>query len=744
MSLLNELKRRNVIRVATGYALSAWIFIEAGSVLLPTFGASNDFFKAYVMVVIAGFVVAVLFAWIFEITPEGIKRESRIDRGSYRQRTSGNKNLPLIILLIVALLVSIGFNLGGLHQRQAVVQTGSVPNAVAVLPFENRSADPENAYFADGLHDDLLDRLAANNALRVISSISVNAYRDSDKSLGDIGAELGVNAVVEGAVQRVGDKVRVSVQLYDTATGAVAWSNSYDADASMQDVFELQSDISRNITDELNASLSPDAAARLAVIPTRNAEAYELYVKAANNLGLHEYDSLLLARQQFEQAVAIDPDYALAQAGLAETVMGLVTLHNALPAAEAYEIADRAVALALKSDPRLAYAYAVRGMIATRRWSHTHGSKGNIAAAADFERALALNSNLSNAYVWYSELRQDEDQIDQAIDLLLRGLSVDPRNRLPYVQLPILHALKGDNQRAIELCLEAMQVFPDWPAPYELLARHLQKLGRLDEAVAWAVRLRELSTDPIAGARSFATLRAFGREDLITQFLAHTPTGHPLYPVGQGLQQYLAGQFAASLATLSSIPDTVIDKTSIVYPLMARAALRLQDYEAARRHLYAARPELAGNATDVMARIDRHNADAALLLAYVAVAEGEPGRSAQLLAATMRISETMPAVGLGGYGIRNVQILELQGYRDRALAALQAAIDEGFVSEFAFDYWEIDENPILANLRNDPRYTPMQQQIQQRLEHMRQKLDAAVSSGDWQLLRDQTIAGVAN
>jgi tetratricopeptide (TPR) repeat protein len=525
--------------------------------------------------------------------------------------------------------------------------------------------------------------------------------------------------------------------LFETEGDTMLWSGSFDGDAGMQSVFELQSEISRNISAELRASLSPDEAARMALVPTRNPAAYELFVKAANNLATHDYDALLLAREQFEQAIALDPGYARAQAGLAETVMDLLINHRALPADEAYGIAERAANLAIEADPGLADAYAVRGLIASRKWKLSGAGDDIVRAEADFRKALSLNPSLSSAYAWYAQLKEEQDQFDEAIDLVLRGLSVDPRNRITYLELPTLQALKGNNQRAIDLILGAMTLFPDWPAPYDLLARHLQKLGLLDEAVAWAFRLRELSNDPIAGLVTLATLRTYNREDLITKLLLQTPEDHPLHPIAIGILQYIAGDFSASIETLEKIPPGALERVAIVDLFMARAAIRLGDHNLARHYLLAAAPELANNQFD---RVTRHNADEAVLLAYLADEEWEKAQRNKLLAAALETTEALPATGLQGYGIRDVQIYELQGHRRKALDTLQNAIDSGFVTEFPFDFWQIDENPILDSLRADPRYAALQSQMLKRLETMRKTLEDAQASGNWQAVRDLTIA----
>ena len=227
ISLMAELRRRNVLRVAATYAVVAWIIIEAGSVLLPTFGASESAFKIYVVVVAVGFLVALVLAWVYELTPEGVKLEKNVDRSVSVTRKTGRKlDLIFIALLIVALGVSVTLNITGMRDSPEVPVAGGDRLSIAVLPFTSRSMDPENQLFADGIHDDLLTRLANIAALKVISRTSMMEYRDTTKNLRQVGQELGVGTVVEGAVQRVGDNVRITAQLIDASTDEHIWAKS--------------------------------------------------------------------------------------------------------------------------------------------------------------------------------------------------------------------------------------------------------------------------------------------------------------------------------------------------------------------------------------------------------------------------------------------------------------------------------------------------------------------------------------
>ena len=203
-SFLAELKRRNVLRVAAAYALVAWIIIEAGSVLLPTFGASESAFKIYVIIVLVGFLASLVLAWVFELTPEGVKLEKNVDRSASITPKTGRKlDFFIIPLLAIALAISVTLNVTGLRNVDVAPLAVVDRSSIAVLPFTSRSTDPDNQLFADGIHDDLLTRLANIAALKVISRTSMMEYRDTTKNLRQIADELGVGTILEGAVQRI-------------------------------------------------------------------------------------------------------------------------------------------------------------------------------------------------------------------------------------------------------------------------------------------------------------------------------------------------------------------------------------------------------------------------------------------------------------------------------------------------------------------------------------------------------------
>jgi TolB-like protein/Tfp pilus assembly protein PilF len=734
MSLFLELRRRNVLKVAAAYALVAWILIEAGSVLLPTFGAPEWFFQVYVIVVISGWVVALIIAWIFEITPEGVRLERDIDRSTYQPQSRGRLNGLIITLLVMALGVSVSFNVLGLRDTAPEANPGQTYHSVAVLPFENRSAEPESRFFTDGVHDDLLTRLSNIESLRVISRTSVMKYRSGEKNIRLIGAELGVATIVEGSVQQYGDQVRVNVQLIDAQTDEHIWANTYDRSLTIENVFEIQSDISGAIAASLQQALTPAERQRLNAVPTVSLEAYSRYTAGRRNLYQREFETTVEARQLFEQAIENDPQYADAYAGLAEAVILLLINHKAVTPDDAFRIASAATARALELDPELARAHALEGLIESERWQMTRLGEGNQKAAASFHRAIEINPNIADAYVWFASLRESEARFDEAIDNLRVALEIDPLGRIPYVNLPSLYAAKGENGPAIELLLQAMTIFPEWDMPYGYLTEHLQRMGRLDESIAWSKRLREVSEDPLAGGNVLPIYQALGYHEAIEEFGESFPSDHPLYPIGVAYMHFLNGEFAPALATLEPVFNETATPFRMVYPFLVRSAMQGGEYDKAYEYLVRSSPAVVADAT---LTIDRVSIGAVIMLAFLEQKRGNHGKADRLLERAGEEIQRMPRSGIWGHGIKDVQILALQGRPEAALAALREAIDDGFVSLIPFEYWSIDQDPLLDSLRIDPRFESMRNELEERMEVLRRSVEYAHKTGDWQSLRDR-------
>jgi TolB-like protein len=341
-----EVQRRKVYRVAAAYVIAAGFIIQIGSAVFPAWELPNWTFRLVVVLLLIGFPIALILAWAYDVTPEGIKVTPPLP-------SSGNRRRNIALLGVTGVVISAvaGFFLiphAAAHK---------IDKSIAVLPFENLSNDPENAYFADGIQDDILTNLSKIGDLKVISRTSVMQYRGKTNNLREIGKALGVSAILEGSVRRAGNKVRVNVQLIDATNDEHIWANDYDRD--LTDVFMIQSDLAQKIAGELQAKLSPTEKAQMTQRPTENGEAYLAYIQAMNLYFPENLAKLKEAEQLYQRALDLDPNFALASARLSHLESWIFHTFDPNPArrTKARALAEQA----LKLQPNLPEAHLALG-----------------------------------------------------------------------------------------------------------------------------------------------------------------------------------------------------------------------------------------------------------------------------------------------------------------------------------------------------------------------------------------------
>ncbi len=314
-----ELKRRNVYKVAVAYAVLAWLLIQVATQVFPFFEIPNWGVRLIVLFIVIGFPIALILAWAFELTPEGIKRAEDVDLSKSVAPKTGRKLTVIIIAIVVLALSLLVFQLTRSHPTMSVAKPPGAPNdkSVAVLPFANLSRDPDNAYFAAGIQDEIVTRLAKITELKVISCTSTKRFKSAPDDLPAIATELGVANILEGSVQRTADEVRVNVQLIKAASDAHLWADTFDR--KLTDIFKIETEIAKTVAETLQAKLSGSEQHAIAARPTENTEAYQLYLKGRffwNKRTAKDFSSAL---GYFQQAIDKDPGFALAYAGLADT-----------------------------------------------------------------------------------------------------------------------------------------------------------------------------------------------------------------------------------------------------------------------------------------------------------------------------------------------------------------------------------------------------------------------------------------
>src|SRR5882724_1348019 len=341
-----ELKRRNVYKVAVAYAVVGWLLVQVTTQVFPIFEIPNWASRLIVLAIVIGFPIALVIAWAFELTPEGIKRTDDVNLPAGQ----ASKNRTWIYVVVVGLAFSIGlFSIGRYTAHRSEASKLST-KSIAVLPFASLSEDKSNAYFAEGIQDEILARLSKIADLKVISRTSTLQYQSKPGNLSEIGKQLGVAHVLEGSVQKVGDQVRVSVQLINAQNDSHVWADTYDR--KLTDIFGVESEIAKSIAESLRATLTGREEQALAAKPTTNPEAYDAYLRglASEGQSLHSVYAFDKAIGFYEQAVQLDPAFALAWSRLSRADSILYSSPND-PTGARRDAAKRALDMAQKLQP---------------------------------------------------------------------------------------------------------------------------------------------------------------------------------------------------------------------------------------------------------------------------------------------------------------------------------------------------------------------------------------------------------
>jgi len=466
-----ELKRRNVYKVAVAYAVVAWLLVQVATQVFPFLEIPNWVVRLVLALVVIGFPVAVLIAWAFEATPEGIKRTAVADA----MPAAGQKKHAWIYIVVIGGAISVALFFLGRYTAPISKNRGASERSIAVLPFENRSRDPDNAYFAEGIQDEILTRLAKVADLKVISRTSTQHFKSAPDNLPQIGKQLGVANILEGSVQKANDQVRVNVQLINAITDAHLWADTYDR--KLTDIFVIESDIAKTIADTLQAKLSRSAEHVLASRPTENPEAHELYLKGRYFWNRRTGENLKKAADYFQQAIGKDPQYALAYSGLADCHV-LLPLYPDLGSNPRDELpkALKAARKAVELDDTLAEAHAslARALASDLQLS---------PAISEFNRAIELNPNYATARQWFGECLQSQGQLEEALAELKRAQELDPLSLVINTVLGFAFDTVGKSHEAIAQLRKTIEIDPNFRIAHIYLGNVLEHNGQLKEAI---------------------------------------------------------------------------------------------------------------------------------------------------------------------------------------------------------------------------------------------------------------------
>ena len=593
-SFFEELKRRKVYRVAVGYAVIGWLIIQVAVTIFPLLDLPDWGQRLVVAIVLVGFPLALMLAWAFDLTPQGIQSTPTLPSDDGPEYAKRHRRRNIIMLVGSGVLASA---VAGFFLLPRAVAT-RMEKSIAVLPFENFSDKPENAYFADGIQDDILTNLSKIGDLKVISRTSVMAYRGKQKGVRQIGKELGVSAILEGSVRREGDRVRVNVQLINAETDQHLWAEDYDR--QLTDVFAIQTDLAQKIAHELRAQLSPSEQAQLQRKPTENGEAYLAFVEAHNlHCSVEDRGKLNQAAQLYERAIQLDPNFVLAIANL--SILHSWIYHNFEPTDTQRDLAKKYADRALELVPDSPEAHLARG------YSLYYGAQDFNAALDEFAIAQRSLPNDSNVYLVIGAIQRRQAKWKESTANLERAAKLNPKDTWPLQNLFFNYQMQRDFEAAERTIDRALTLNPKSFSLLSLKAQ-LAVTARGDLSVAekglaeferlrTEGKLKDLDPETIAGVTiAKANILMFQEKyqeaikvihELPAEKFHDKPQGAIEVRLLEGLAHQKLGQTAEAQAAFSRAKEAA--KTALQeapneasrHALLARALAYLGEKEAA-------------------------------------------------------------------------------------------------------------------------------------------------------------------
>jgi len=449
-----ELQRRNVYKVTVAYAVVSWLLIQIATQVFPAFEIPNWATRLVILVLLLGFPVALVLAWAFELTPQGLVRTDEVDARKSTTHSTGRKLDFVIIGVLLAVIAIFAFR----HYRPAAMPDKSI----AVLPFVDLSQAKDQEYFSDGMSEQIINSLSKIHGLFVVARTSAFAFKNKNVDIRDVGRLLHVTHVLEGSVSRGTGRVRVDTRLVDVTNGYQLWGETYNS--SEQDFISLQNDLAQKVASALQVELHLAESKQLAKRPTDDPEAYDLYLRGRYLLNKRTVDSAQKARELFESAITKDARFALGHAGIADAYI-LLSKMGAIPPEEASTKAWSEVSSALKLDENLAEGYVSRGILLTDfDWNWP-------AAEIDYRKAITLNSNSADARYWYARHLAQIGRFQEGVEQIGIAEKLDALHpAILTAKAKILSAARR-YEEAIAQCRKALDLEADFAQAVSILAQ---------------------------------------------------------------------------------------------------------------------------------------------------------------------------------------------------------------------------------------------------------------------------------
>ncbi len=651
-----EVKRRKVYRVAVAYVIAAGGIIQLGSAAFPAWELPNWALRLVIVLLLVGFPIALILAWAFDVTPQGIRATPDVAVPRIRRRRN------VIMLVATGVIVSA---IAGFFLLPRISSAHKIDKSIAVLPFENLSDDKENAYFADGIQDDVLTNLSKIGDLKVISRTSVMPYRGKTSNVREIGKALGVGSILEGSVRRVGNRVRVNVQLICADTDEHLWAEDYDRE--LTDVFAIQTDLAQKIAEALQARLSPGEKSRMERKPTENGEAYLAFVQAHNlSCAFEDLEKLKQSEQLYQRAIELDPNFAVAIARYSQLESWILHIFERTP--ERRERARTLAERALRLQPDLPEAHLALGS------SYYYGDNNYDAALKEFETAQRGLPNESEVYLALGAIQRRQGKWAESTGNLEKAVSLNPKDTWALQNLSFNYQMLRNFAKANETIDRAIVLNPTAFEPWEVKSK-FALFERGDFSVAEkafeAVKSASMTNEQRLNAAS-------ARANVLL----------------------LERKYREGLQEAENLPDDQVAGfpgylwSKYYYIGFARKAL--QDEPGARAAFLKAKSVIEEQLKRSPDSEDLH-IQLARMLAYL-------GEKASALAEAQRATELLPESkdAFGGPEIMTAvaEVYAVLGENDRAIAIL-----DGLLSRpSAVTVEVLKVNPVWDPLRSDPRF----------------------------------------
>ncbi|MFT5139035.1 MAG: TolB-like protein/Tfp pilus assembly protein PilF [Lysobacterales bacterium] len=732
MSFFEELRRRNVFKVGIAYLVGAWLLMQFSDILLDNMDAPSWVLNAIMLVLFIGFLITLFVAWAFEMTPDGVKREADVDRSQSVTPQTGKKLNSAIFIMMALAIAYLLFDKftgsepfsqdvaqqtsGSVEEKRALTPEITTPDerqSIAVLPFENRSNREEDQFFTDGIHDDLLTTIARIGSMKVISRTSVMEYKNTTKKIPEIAKELGVANILEGGIQRSGDQVRINVQLIDAQTDEHLWAEIFDRELTAKNLFAIQSEISQKIANALETTLSPEETARINTMPTQNLEAYDAYMRGKQLMSTRATSKLEEATREFRHAVELDPNFALAWVGIADS-HALLASYGSFNAKESLAIQQDAINHALEIDPLLGEAHVSQGM--------TYSDRGEFEAMEiSFRKGIELSPNYATAYHWYASRLNGLSRVQEAVDLSRKAAELDPRSAIIGSNLAVQYSILGLFSRAEQQYKKVIDLNPGFPQGYQSLGQfYAFSLGRFDRAIEYTRTAQKMDPGSLFAPLTLAVysleLGDQAAANRYRQMVAEISEqdwrlGWTDMMINQA-QSNADGVREAWNWTKNKAPNI-----PFVFQFSALLQLANGDPNATRKIYLDAEPDWAE--PKAWGRLMDADPSQACLVSWVFTRTGDEAQGAALLDQTLKFIETLPGLIEHVDGWNPQFCYLIAGDTEKALNTIESQLAHNHLI-----WWKTyDQLPMYEQIRFEPRYQAAMVERDRRIAEQRDAVE---------------------